>query len=117
MSSYEKYDETSRHYDTTRVAVGSEIILGCLARQAVPLSEQVVLDAGCGTGAYSQAIVDHVGGVAALDMSEGMLDQASAKLVDAESAGRIEFFRGSIADLPFEDGEFDAVIRCATAPG
>ncbi len=32
MSVYETYDETSRHFDSTRVPIGSEIILGCLAR-------------------------------------------------------------------------------------
>ena len=61
MSHYEAYDETSRHYDRTRIAVGSEIILGCLARADKPLGELTVLDAGCGTGAYSQATVGRVG--------------------------------------------------------
>ena len=49
MSVFEKYDETSRHYDKTRVAIGGEILLGCLARHAKPLHELKVLDAGSPT--------------------------------------------------------------------
>ncbi|MFQ5785036.1 MAG: class I SAM-dependent methyltransferase [Alphaproteobacteria bacterium] len=110
MSAYEKYDETSRHYDRTRVAVGGEIILGCLARLDKPLGALAVLDAGCGTGAYSETIVGRVGRVAALDMSSGMLETARAKLRRQEAAGRIAFHRGSIADLPFDDESFDGVM-------
>ena len=109
MSSFEKYDETSRHYDATRQAVGSEIILGCLARHEKPLGELRVLDAGCGTGAYSAALVARVGRIEALDLSQGMLAQARAKLADQEKAGRIGFHQGAITELPFEDEDFDAV--------
>lgn len=110
MSSYEKYDETSAHYDRTRVAVGAEIILGCLARQATPLAELCVLDAGCGTGAYSEAIVGQVGRIEALDMSQGMLAAARAKLGTEAAAGRIAFHQGSIGELPFEDASLDGVM-------
>jgi predicted RNA methylase len=54
MSVYESYDETSKSYDRTRVPVGSEIILGCLAAHGKALGEMTLLDAGCGTGAYAQ---------------------------------------------------------------
>ena len=110
VSSYEKYDETSRHYDMTRVAVGGEIILGCLARLGMPLAEIAVLDAGCGTGAYSQAVVGLVGRVEALDMSRGMLAAAEAELAAELEQGRIAFHRGAIDDLPFEDASLDAVM-------
>ncbi len=110
MSTYEKYDLTSRHYDETRVPVGGEIILGCLARQPKPLGELAVLDAGCGTGAYAAAIVEHVGRVEALDRSRGMLAAAEAKLSDQVELGRIGFHRGAITDLPFERASFDGVM-------
>ncbi|MFQ6016586.1 MAG: class I SAM-dependent methyltransferase [Kiloniellaceae bacterium] len=107
---FERYDETSRHYDQTRVPVGSEIILGCLARHATPLDELVVLDAGCGTGAYSRAIIGRIGRIEAVDLSDGMLEMARAKLAPEAEAGKIRFHRGSIAELPFEAGTFDAVM-------
>ena len=109
MSVFETYDETSRHFDATRVPIGAEIILGCLARHAKPLGELVVLDAGCGTGAYSRAIVGRVGRIEAIDMSAGMLGQARAKLAPEAAAGRIRFHQGSIAELPLEAGSLDAV--------
>lgn len=110
MSSYERYDDTSRHYDRTRVAIGAEIIIGCLARRGHPLASQTLLDAGCGTGAYSQALLPHVGRVVALDMSAGMLAQARAKLAAAENQGRIRFHRGQIDALPFAEASLDAVM-------
>jgi ubiquinone/menaquinone biosynthesis C-methylase UbiE len=110
MSVYESYDETSKSYDRTRVPVGSEIILGCLAAHGKALGELTLLDAGCGTGAYAQAVVGQVARVEALDMSGGMLAAARAKLGHAERQGRIGFHQGSITDLPFADGSFDAVL-------
>ena len=110
VSSYETYDDTSRHFDRTRVAVGVEIILGCLARQPRPLHELAVLDAGCGTGAYSHAIIGRVGRIEALDMSQGMLAEARAKLSAEAQAGRIGFHQGSIGELPFAAASFDAVM-------
>lgn len=110
MSSFENYEATSRHYDKTRVPVGSEIILGCLSLLPRKDSGLELLDAGCGTGAYSEAVLSHVGSIAAIDMSAGMLATARAKLAKAEAAGRIGFHRGSITSLPFEDESFDAVM-------
>ena len=110
MSHYEAYDETSRHYDQTRIAVGAEIILDCLARHGKPLEALRVLDAGCGTGAYSQAIVGRVGRLEAMDMSRGMLDAARAKLERPRRAGRIAFHQASITALPFEAASFDGIM-------
>lgn len=110
MSVFETYDETSRNYDETRIPVGAEIILGCLARHAKPLGELVVLDAGCGTGAYSQAIIGQVGRIEALDMSRGMLDTARTKLAPEAQSGDIGFHQGSITELPFAAESFDAVM-------
>ncbi len=109
MSVFETYDETSRHFDETRVPIGAEIILGCLARHEKPLGELAVLDAGCGTGAYTRAIVGRVGRVEAMDMSAGMLAQARAKLAPEADAGRVRFHQGPITDLPLAAGSIDAV--------
>lgn len=110
MSAFETYDQTSRHYDQTREAVGSEIILGCLARHEKPLDELVILDAGCGTGAYSRAIIDRIGRIEAIDLSQGMLAQAGRKLAREAAAGRIRFHRGAIDALPFPAQSLDAVM-------
>ena len=110
MSSYENYSATSIHYDATREPIGVEVILGCLARGPRSLSEQVLIDAGCGTGNYSRALLEHVGRIEAVDMNDGMLGVARTKLKEAEAAGRIGFHRAAIDDLPVDSISADAVM-------
>ncbi len=104
MSQYANYTLASEDYDKTRIPVGADAILGCLARTGVPLSEQSVLEAGCGTGNYLQALRPNLGSLAGVDFSEGMLTQARAKLGED-----IELACGSILDLPYEDERFDGI--------
>ena len=74
MSNYENYAEAARHYDGTRgIPVGVEIITGCLAQGGTPLAQQYLLDAGCGTGNYSMALLPQVGRISAVDMNDSML--------------------------------------------
>jgi SAM-dependent methyltransferase len=110
MSSYEDYTTTSAHYDATRGPIGVEIILGCLAGGRGALSEQVLVDAGCGTGNYSLALLEHVARIEAIDMNEAMLDVARTKLAQAEAAERIRFQRAAIDTLPIESISADGVM-------
>ena len=110
MSSYENYSATSAHYDATREPIGIEVILGCLARGPRSLSEQLLIDAGCGTGNYACALLEHVGHIEAVDMNDGMLGVARAKMEEAEEAGRIAFHRAAIDDLPLDSISADAVM-------
>jgi SAM-dependent methyltransferase len=110
MSSYESYDERSAHYDHTRGSVGIEIIVGCLAQGETPLAEMTLLDAGCGTGNYSAALLAHVARIEAVDLSACMLEVARRKLADAAARNRVVFHRGSIDALPLADGAVDGVV-------
>lgn len=110
MSTYEAYDITAGHYDLSRQAEGLEIVLGCLATLGGGLDALSLLDAGCGTGNYSATLAPHLGKVTGLDMSAGMLAQAKSKLSPELTAGRAALHQGSITDMPFADGTFDAVI-------
>ncbi len=110
MSTYEDYTETSKSYDSTRVPIGIEIILGCLARAPIPLARMKLLDAGCGTGAYSEAVLPHVAHIDAVDINSGMLNIAAEKLCKARVEGLIEFHRAAIDELPFEDASFDGIM-------
>ncbi len=105
MSQYANYTLASEDYDKTRIPVGVDAILGCLARTGVPLSEQSVLEAGCGTGNYLQALRPHLGSLVGVDFSEGMLAQARAKLGEG-----IGLTCGSILDLAYEDERFDGIM-------
>ncbi len=66
-----------------------------------------VLDVGCGTGVLTRTIADSFGlggAVVGLDVTEEMI--ATARRVRPEIDWRV----GSATDLPFEDGEFTAVV-------
>jgi SAM-dependent methyltransferase len=110
MSSYEDYTQTSENYDKTREPVGTEISVGCFAHGPVPLDQMVVLDAGCGTGNYAQAMLHYVGQIEAVDLNLGMLEVASQKLSGPQAEGRISFHSARIDELPFEDETFDGVM-------
>jgi demethylmenaquinone methyltransferase/2-methoxy-6-polyprenyl-1,4-benzoquinol methylase len=62
-----------------------------------------VLDACCGTGDLAIAARERGASVVGLDFSEPMLERARAK------RGDVEWMRGDLLALPFEDGSFDAV--------
>ena len=110
MSIYEDYQTTSQNYDSTRVPVGMEIVFGCLGTSGKPLGDMTILDAGCGTGNYSQALVGKVGRIEAVDLNAGMLAQAAKKLDAEVQAGRIAFQEASIDSFPFGDQSFDAIV-------
>lgn len=109
MSSYENYSQTAGSYDLTRVPIGTEVILGCLCRSPTPLAQQHVLDAGCGTGNYSRALLGHVRHITAVDLNPAMLEQARSKFTAGEQK-RIEFHQSSIERLPFDSATFDALM-------
>src|ERR671915_2468903 len=108
LSSYEDYTRKSGNYDKTREPVGTEIFVGCFAHAPVPLDRTVVLDAGCGTGNYSDALLHYVGRIEAVDINAGMLEVATRKL--AWAGDRISFHSSRIEELPFEDATLDGVM-------
>ncbi|MCY4453631.1 MAG: class I SAM-dependent methyltransferase [Immundisolibacterales bacterium] len=110
MSAYEDYTTVAADYDRTRVPIGVEIILGCLASAGGPLSSIRVLDAGCGTGSYATALRPHVGAIDAADLNPSMLEAARAKLDRAPGGCPVTLHEASLEALPFEDGRFDAVM-------
>ena len=72
---------------------------------------QAVLDVACGTGVVARTAADRMGGrgrVAGADLNEGMLAVARRLRPD------LEWHQADAADLPFEDGSFDAVL-CQSA--
>ncbi|HEY2072710.1 MAG TPA: ubiquinone/menaquinone biosynthesis methyltransferase, partial [Gaiellaceae bacterium] len=62
-----------------------------------------VLDACCGTGDLALAARASGADVVGLDFSERMLERARAK------SGDVEWVRGDVLALPFDDATFDAV--------
>jgi len=92
------------------------------ARWATPLLDHLpteglarVLDAGCGSGRVTQAVLDRLphAHVIALDGSQQMLDEAARRLRPAVDAGRVSFVHADLA-LPLTfDEPVDAVVSTA----
>ncbi|HTW07661.1 MAG TPA: methyltransferase domain-containing protein [Acidimicrobiales bacterium] len=82
--------------------------------------DEVVLDAGCGTGRVTEELVARLpqGHVVALDASPSMLAQAQARLGAARAAGRVSFLHADLRSLsPAALGDrapLDAVLSTAT---
>lgn len=110
MSRYEDYGAVSQTYDETRIPIGVDILCAFLAAADKPLPQLCLLDAGCGSGAYAEAMLPRVGRIEAVDLNEGMLAVARPKLAHEQAAGRIAFHRASIDALPFGAGAFDAAM-------
>ncbi len=81
-------------------------------RAAVHLipKEYTVADLGCGTGYFGSALLGQCSRLIAVDLSEGMLEEAKRRLEPAARGTVLEFRSGSLDALPFEDGELDGVV-------
>ena len=110
MSSYENYHQSSRVFDRTRSACGIDIIQKVMAEGLVPPLQQILVDAGCGTGLYSAALIDQVQRIEAVDLNASMLAVAKSRLTEEEKAGRIRFHQASIDSMPLLDESVDVLI-------
>jgi ubiquinone/menaquinone biosynthesis C-methylase UbiE len=101
-----------------------------------PVSGEVLLDAGCGTGAASEEMLRRADcSIAAIDQSATMLRRARSRMMKLGSGSAVEFHQDRLEDLPCEPGSIDAAlalnvlyfcgedsgmiaaIRCALRPG
>ena len=110
MSHFENYQNVSRFYDNTRTAVGVDIILNQLENGELPINKQLLVDAGCGTGLYSAALVKNVRKIEAIDLNAGMLKIAKEKMKLEGKNGLINFHISSIDSLPLDNDTADAVM-------
>ena len=99
------FDRISPVYDAMNRAMtlGLDQRWRRLTAEAVVRPGDDVLDACCGTGDLALAAARAGGRVTGLDFSEAMLARAR------EKSSEIEWVRGDLLGLPFEDGSFDAV--------
>ncbi|HJR80381.1 MAG TPA: class I SAM-dependent methyltransferase [Anaerolineales bacterium] len=109
------YDRWSKNYDKGKRASqlhDDEMLAQPLleALSAAHVHEPFVLDFATGTGRLSFALLNRAefkGRIIALDLSQGMLEQAAIKL--SADRIRVEFLRHQSLPLPFPDASFDAV--------
>ena len=118
------YDRWSKEYDKGKHESqlrDDEMLARPLLDATREVPEPFVLDFATGTGRLSYALMSRTefkGHIVALDLSQGMLEQASNKLVHAssmptaplsEEGARVEFLRYQSLPLPFPDSSFDVV--------
>jgi SAM-dependent methyltransferase len=107
------YDRWSKKYDEGKRASqlqDDETLVQPLLARLTEVLEPFVLDFATGTGRLSFALVsrsDFKGHIIALDLSQGMLEQAVSKL--ASHASGVELLRHQSLPLPFPDEAFDVV--------
>lgn len=95
----DEFDARMNRYEVTkRLRLVYEVALG-----GHDLAGRDLLDAGCGTGLFSQVGAERGAQVTSLDVGEGLLAQVAKK---CESRRVV----GSVMDLPFEDAAFDYVV-------
>ncbi|MDO4258036.1 MAG: class I SAM-dependent methyltransferase [Actinomycetaceae bacterium] len=100
------FDHVARRYDlmNTLLTGGMDHVwLAALRKAVAPVAGEKILDLAAGTGASSAALKGDGIHIVACDLSEGMIEVGRSRHPD------IEFVYGNALDLPFTDGEFDAV--------
>ena len=119
------YDRWAKKYDAGKYESqlrDQEMLAQPLLNVLQNVSEPFILDFATGTGRLSHALVnnpDFKGHIIALDLSQGMLEQAASKLASttgqhntarrAPRSARVELLRHLSLPLPFPDAAFDVV--------
>jgi len=90
------------------------LALDLLDHNATCLSGKRVLEIGCGQGAGTELLIRHCGAekVLAFDYDPRQLARAKHRH-RAHGMGTITLFVGDGEQLPFEDGQFDAIVEFA----
>ncbi len=82
-----------------------------LARKLDLAPDRVLLDAGCGLGGAARLLAETSGcRVTGIDLAEEFIHAARFLTDRTGLAPNVSFKQGSILDLPFEAGTFDAVL-------
>ena len=110
------YDRIARFYDLTFKLNGYGRSLDqYFATHPLPVSRGArILDAGCGTGLLTLALVRAVGfpvSITALDLSSTSIEAARKALADSRGRKRdVTFAQGNLLSLPFADESLDLVV-------
>jgi ubiquinone/menaquinone biosynthesis C-methylase UbiE len=103
------YDLLAPKFDYTPFRTPDPVLEAAVELLGPPRSFDSALDVCCGTGAAMRFLRplarERVTGI---DLSQGMLEEASRRLHGASGDARLEFVRGDALELPFEGG-FDVV--------
>jgi ubiquinone/menaquinone biosynthesis C-methylase UbiE len=85
-----------------------EEVIRIIKKFFVPNGVKKVLDAGCGSGRHTMALLREGFNVEALDSSSAALKIAEG--IASDLGGNVNFTEGNIIKLPYKDEEFDGII-------
>ncbi|MDQ1085034.1 MULTISPECIES: demethylmenaquinone methyltransferase [Microbacterium] len=103
------FDQVAAAYDRTNtvLSLGNDRLWRAATLRAVaPKKGERILDLAAGTGTSSMAFVPSGAHVVAADFSKGMIAEGRRRHGNVPN---LEFVQADATDLPFADGEFDAV--------
>lgn len=109
------YDRWAKKYDAAKHESQQhdrEMLADLLWKALEHAGEPFILDFATGTGRLSSALLGHPdfrGHILALDLSQGMLEEAAEKLSRPSRPLSVEFLRHVSLPLPFPDAAFDVV--------
>jgi SAM-dependent methyltransferase len=105
----EQFDRAAAAYGASPIfAKGHDLVL--MVQTGSPAPDMTVLDVGCGAGHTAFAFAPHVREVTGIDLSPGMLAEATQQAA-ARGIANVRFLEASAAELPFADCQFD-IVTC-----
>ena len=102
------YDRIAAHFSKTREHPWPEVESFLSGR-----SGRVALDVGCGNGRHTELLADRAETAVGVDVSRGLLDEASARARDRGFADATAFVHGDAAALPVRDDAVDLAVYVA----
>jgi SAM-dependent methyltransferase len=105
----EAYDRIHGDYDAFWLSEAAAPVDDLVRRLALTGRERV-LEAGCGTGYATAQLAARAADLVAVDLSEGMLREARARLAAAPGAGRVQFVAGDALEALREARGLDLVF-------
>jgi ubiquinone/menaquinone biosynthesis C-methylase UbiE len=110
----EKSDAAESDFDFDRGAKRREAGLEDLAQRELlqfidPRPDEVILDAGCGTGANMQLLCSKVKRIVAMDYSQGAVERCRRR-IHTSGISNVEVYKGSIIDVPSANRSVDKVL-------
>jgi malonyl-CoA O-methyltransferase len=115
MNAEALYSRIADSYDVTLTLAGYRMAVDYFIKQ-IPLDRMApirILDAGCGTGFYSLALLKRYPkcSIVAFDLNQNMIEQLQKKVVKKGMQKRIEVFRADmVTPLSLEEGQFDLLV-------
>jgi len=105
------FDQWAKSYDQGRMKRWFLFTQSLVINELSLRKNSKILDVGCGTGAAVFLLADLLpeGKACGIDISDGMIQKAQAK-IPREMSERIEFREGSSDKIPYPDEFFDGLI-------